>query len=212
MVRSLAFLVLGTALLVLSACAPSDPGETLFRAGAPGVTACGPCHDPVQATDAIPGTPRLPGQQAGYIVSQLNAFRSGARQNAVMSPAAAKMTDQQITDVAAYLSKLRAPQRTNRDHLTPDETMHAATVFANGVPAQGLAPCATCHGARGQGTDTAPKIAGQDSEYATARLQAFRSLPASPMHDIVAKLSPDDAGQMAAYLATLKTQEQPNDG
>jgi len=200
----LAQLVMGLGLLAAPACTPSDPGQTLFRAGASGVSACAPCHDPAQATDAIPGKPRLAGQQSSYLIKSLKAFRSGERTNPAMSPAAVDLSDQQITDVAAYLSRLKAPHRPGRDHLTPDQAARAASIFAAGLPGQGVPACAGCHGPRGAGSDSAPMIAAQDSIYAAARMHAFASGPAGPMHDIAVKLGPDDSDLMATYLSTLR--------
>jgi len=179
-------------------------GQSLFRAGAGGTPACAPCHDPAQATDAIPGTPRLPGQQANYLTAQLKAFRANVRRNPVMTPAAAPLTDQQIADVAAYLSGLKAPHRPSRDHLTPDQTRRAEMIFSLGLPAQGLVACSTCHGPRGGGGPAAPMIASQDSTYALGRLRAFAGMRGDPMQAIAVKLGGGDSAIMAAYLATVR--------
>jgi len=199
-----ALLVMGLGLLAKPAFADVAAGQNLFRAGAGGTPACAPCHDPAQATDAIPGTPRLPGQQAGYLTKELRAFRSGARRNPVMSPAAAPLTDQQIADVSAYLSGLRAPHRPSRDHLTPDQTKRAEMIFTTGLPAQGVVACAVCHGPRGGGSAMAPMVAAQDSAYALGRLRAFTGMRGNPMQPIAVKLGGGDSAIMATYLATLR--------
>lgn len=51
--------------------------------------------------------PRLAGQTEPYVVEQLNAFKSGSRDNPMMSPNAANLSDQDIADIAAYLSSLK---------------------------------------------------------------------------------------------------------
>lgn len=63
---------------------------------------CVDCHGaegnaPIDAT-----YPKLGGQYGDYIAHALQAYRSGDRQNALMTPQAAALTDQDISDLAAY--------------------------------------------------------------------------------------------------------------
>jgi cytochrome c553 len=64
--------------------------------------ACVDCHGaggnaPIDAT-----YPKLGGQYHDYIAHSLQLYRDGDRENALMSAQAKKLTDQQISDVAAY--------------------------------------------------------------------------------------------------------------
>ena len=64
---------------------------------------CAACHGEAGiATD--PQWPNLAGQYEDYLVHSLEAYRSGARQNAVMQGFAAQLSDQDIEDLAAYFS------------------------------------------------------------------------------------------------------------
>lgn len=84
-------------------------GEKIYRGGLAdrGIAACSGCHSPDGA--GIPAQyPRLAGQHADYTEAQLNAFRSGARNNSPqMTGIAAKMTDKEIKAVADYIAGLR---------------------------------------------------------------------------------------------------------
>jgi cytochrome c553 len=86
-------------------------GKRLYMGGnaASGVPACASCHGP--AGEGIPVQfPRLAGQQAKYVQSQLVGFRSGDRVNdggKMMQVIARKMTDQEMRAVAEYISGLR---------------------------------------------------------------------------------------------------------
>jgi cytochrome c553 len=86
-------------------------GRKLWRAGdAPrGLPACAGCHGATGA--GIPSQfPRLAGQYAEYVESQLKAFRAGSRANdanRAMRTIAAKMTDEEIKLVADYAAGLR---------------------------------------------------------------------------------------------------------
>jgi cytochrome c553 len=85
-------------------------GQKLYRGGnmATGVPACSGCHGPTAS--GIPALyPRLSGQYAEYIESQLRAFRSGERANdpqQMMRIVAARMSDQEIKAVADYVAGL----------------------------------------------------------------------------------------------------------
>ena len=84
-------------------------GEAIWRGGIAdrSIPACAGCHSPNGA--GIPAQyPRLSGQHADYVESQLLAFRSGARSNnAVMMGVAAKLNDREIKALADYAAGLR---------------------------------------------------------------------------------------------------------
>ena len=87
-------------------------GEKLFRAGnmAKGIPACTGCHNPAGQGNAPAGFPKLGGQHAQYIETQLQKFRSGDRMNdgesRMMRDIAANMSDAEIKALASYISGL----------------------------------------------------------------------------------------------------------
>lgn len=50
--------------------------------------------------------PNLAGQKAGYLIKQIKAFRDNQRQDPMMAPMVATLTDQDIENLAAYYSGL----------------------------------------------------------------------------------------------------------
>jgi cytochrome c553 len=86
-------------------------GQKLWRGGnaATGVPACAGCHGPAGA--GIPAQyPRLAGQYAEYIASQLKAFKEGGRANdpnGMMRGVTARMSEREIRAVAEYAAGLR---------------------------------------------------------------------------------------------------------
>ena len=86
-------------------------GQKLYRGGnlATGVAACAGCHGPDGA--GIPGQyPRISGQFAAYLETQLLAFKAGTRANdpnGMMRAVAARMSEAEIKAVAEYASGLR---------------------------------------------------------------------------------------------------------
>jgi len=67
--------------------------------------ACGACHGPEGNKPITPETPRLGGQQYGYLVQALNDYRRGTRDNPVMTAMAKPLTDKEIRELAGYFSR-----------------------------------------------------------------------------------------------------------
>lgn len=86
-------------------------GQKIYRGGnlSTGVAACAGCHGPTGA--GMPSQyPRISGQFAEYLETQLKAFKAGTRANdpnGMMRAVAAKMTDPEIKAVAEYVAGLR---------------------------------------------------------------------------------------------------------
>jgi cytochrome c553 len=86
-------------------------GQKLWRGGnaGSGVPACAGCHGPAGA--GMPAQyPKLSGQHAEYIATQLNRFKEASRANdanGVMRGVAARMTEHEIRAVAEYAAGLR---------------------------------------------------------------------------------------------------------
>ena len=92
-----------------------DRGQSLATRGdlARGIPACADCHNP-SFTGVEPGIPPLLGLRSNYISAQLGAWRYGTRTaNApdCMQIVAARLTEQDVTAVSAWLSTLPAPAR-----------------------------------------------------------------------------------------------------
>ena len=63
---------------------------------------CIDCHGPEGNVPIDATYPKLGGQYGDYIAHALQAYRAGDRQNALMTPQAAELTDQDISDLSAY--------------------------------------------------------------------------------------------------------------
>ncbi|MGD8379255.1 MAG: c-type cytochrome [Gammaproteobacteria bacterium] len=78
------------------------------------VTACAACHGPSGLGNPPMDIPRLSGQHAAYVVTQLQNFANGSRSNdpkQMMRNIAANMSDAQMKLVADYIQGLHAPQK-----------------------------------------------------------------------------------------------------
>lgn len=74
-------------------------------AGKSKAASCAGCHGPAGVSNN-PMWPNLAGQQEGYLVKQMKAFRDGTRADPLMAPMAKPLTDSDIDNLAAYFSSL----------------------------------------------------------------------------------------------------------
>ncbi len=70
---------------------------------------CRGCHGVEGYTNAYPEyqVPMIGGQSASYLVSSLSDYRSGARKHPTMQAQAQSFSEQDIADIAAFLSNVK---------------------------------------------------------------------------------------------------------
>ena len=123
---------------------------------------------------AFPGFPRLSGLPAPYIEKQLYDFRSGARQNAIMQPIAAALSDQEITAVANAYAK-RPKVNVNSKNIETPTPGSGAWIAQRGEWSKNIPECTLCHGPDGVGVgDSFPPLAGQSPLYLENQLKAWK--------------------------------------
>ena len=67
---------------------------------------CAVCHG-VDGIAKNPDAPNLAGDNANYIIKQLHAFQSGARQHEQMTIIAKGLSEEDVADLAAWYSGLK---------------------------------------------------------------------------------------------------------
>ena len=78
--------------------------DSSFNRGKEKSVTCSACHgSDGNSTNKM--YPRLAGQYKNYLIHSLKAYKSGSRQNAIMSGFAAGLSDQDIIDLSTYYSK-----------------------------------------------------------------------------------------------------------
>ena len=166
------------------------------------VTVCGICHGPT-GNSTQPKFPRLAGQSATYLVSQLKAFRAQTRGDpdaiAYMWGMASQLDDATIEALAAYYAAQQPPPAgRGADALVA----RGREIYGQGVPAQGVPACSTCHGADARGQADFPRLAGQHAQYVLKQLASFQSSmrDIAVMHGVAQNLHLDDMQAVAAYL------------
>src|SRR5690348_6485211 len=88
-----------SAISAVQAAGDAAVGESTFLS-----KGCVGCHGPAGDSQAPEMFPKLAGLEEAYIVGQLTAFRSGERAGPTMNPMASTLTDEDIANLAAYLS------------------------------------------------------------------------------------------------------------
>jgi cytochrome c553 len=165
---------------------------------------CFICHG-ADGESSSPLFPRLAGQHGRYIERQLADYKSGKRASSTMKPMVEDLSAADFKALGAYFES-RKPQAHQVDD--PELAQVGRFVFIRGNPYSGVAACAGCHGAKGGGTETLPRLAGQHAQYTENQLRAFnkreRSNDNAVMHSIASKLSELELKSVAAYISGLE--------
>ena len=184
---------------VLTPTMLARPSQESIGRGATLAHRCAICHGPTGLSRA--DSPNLAGQYASVIYKQMLDFRSGARTSAIMSPFAANLTDQEISDVAAYYAYL---PRLPAYHPTPQLPRPKIVIY--GAPLRGIAPCGSCHGSLDNKVGS-PWLEGQSEVYMREQLLAFasgqrRNDISQQMRNIARAMTPKEIDEAAAYYAS----------
>jgi len=184
---------------ILTSTTLARPSQESIGRGATLAQRCAICHGPTGVSRA--DSPNLAGQYAAVIYKQMLDFRSGARTNAVMSPFAVNLTDQEIADLSAYYAYL---PRLPAYHPTPQLPRPRIVIY--GAPVRGIAPCGSCHGSLDNKTGS-PWLEGLSEAYMKAQLQAFASGRrnndiSQQMRNVARAMTPQEIDESAAYYAS----------
>jgi cytochrome c553 len=179
--RLLAWAVLGLAGAANAQSTSKTELESVQRA----VHVCAACHgEGGRSTKKL--YPSLAGQMREYTIRQLKDFRSQSRAEtdvqAYMWGISALLTDETIEGLADYYAaQTPAPAKSTQPRLEAA----GRKLYEKGSPAQGVLPCAQCHGEAAEGVAGFPRLAGLNASYVYKQLQAFRT-PLRP-HGVLMK-------------------------
>jgi cytochrome c553 len=167
---------------------------------------CVACHG-IDGNSANPEWPSIAGQHAAYTVRQLAAFRDGQRQNVLMSPMAAGLSDEDMADLGAYY----AAQTIRGGETDPAKLELGRRVYRSGDLGAKVTSCAGCHGPSGRGNEPAgyASLQGQHATYVAAQLRAYKkgertTDPNQMMRDVARLLSDEEIDAVAAYIQGLR--------
>jgi cytochrome c553 len=158
------------------------------------VRLCASCHD----NAGVPSDPTVPvlfGQQGDYIAKQLHDYVNGDRDSQIMASIAESLSNEDVTEIAAYYARQRWPTS-------------VATALP---PPDAIGTCSPCHQDNFSGgaspAGVAPRLAAQSAPYLLGAIDAFANRVRrnnEPMTNIAKALSADDRKQVADYLAAFR--------
>ena len=181
---------------------------------------CSACHTIGAA--ANPGLasryPVLNGQPAPYITRQLDAHRTGKRQNRQMILTAQALGDGGAPAMARMYAYAYLPELVFTGD--PEAMGTALDLHENGARERGVPSCKSCHavddvGGIAMSSRNAPRLHGQTGPYIAQKLRAYASGarttgPMGRMQAFAGQLSEAEIDALAAYYAAFQ-QEKPDE-
>jgi cytochrome c553 len=165
---------------------------------------CVACHG-ADGNGPVPTFPRLAGQSAEYLQKQLQDFKKNKRQNDIMAPNAAVLSDEDMANLAVYFSAQKVAAAAPEG----DAALLAAgkKLFDEGNTVSGVPACSGCHGTTGGGSALYPRIASQHLPYVLDQLKQFatgkRKNDKRLMQAVASRLTEEETQAVAHYVASL---------
>lgn len=192
--------------LILAGFASFSHAQGNAAAGESKAAVCGACHG-ADGNSMVGANPKLAGQNARYLIKQMQDIKGGARTVALMTGILNNSSDQDIQDIAAYFES----QEKTLQGANPDLIEVGESIYRSGIASLNIAACTACHSPTGQGNSQAgfPALGGQHSEYIAAQLKAFRSGDrsndgqSSPMRILAERLTDKEIDALASYISGL---------
>ncbi|MEX0965070.1 MAG: c-type cytochrome [Pseudohongiellaceae bacterium] len=166
---------------------------------------CATCHG-ADGNSQLAINPKLAGQNASYMVKQLQDFKSGARAGVTMAAMVLSLSEQDMEDIAAWYAS-QEPTLLGAD---PEAIELAERLYRAGNSEISVAACSACHSPTGQGNAPAgfPALSGQHPEYTLQQLKDFRSGVrandgSAMMRTVVERLTDKELEALASYVSGL---------
>lgn len=195
----------GGAVPVAAAAAPAQVAKPDLVKGAASFTAlCVSCHG-VGGNSGIAANPKLAQQHPEYLVKQLQEFKSGKRENAIMKGFATMLSDDDMRNISYWAASQKATPgfAKEKDLITLGERIYRGGLSDRQIPA-----CAGCHSPSGAGMPAQyPRLGGQHAEYTATQLISFRDGVRKnnlPMNQVAAKLNDREIRAVSDYIAGLR--------
>jgi cytochrome c553 len=187
-----------TSIVVMDSETLGSPAARSVGRGATLAMQCAICHGSIRQGQV--DTPKLEGQPAAAVYKQLRDFKDGARNNAVMSPFAVRLSEQDMIDLAAYYAYL---PRQPAAH--PDASVAAPHIVTAGASMRNIPSCLACHSTTSAKIGT-PWLDGQSAVYLKAQLQAFatgtrRNDISEQMRNIARRMTAAEIEEASRYYA-----------
>jgi len=184
--------------------APKVAKPDLVKGEASYTAVCAACHG-ADGNSAIAVNPTLAQQHPEYLVKQLQEFKSGKRNNAVMKGFATMLTDEDMKNIAYWVASKPAKAGFAKDK---DLVTLGERIYRGGIADRNIAACAGCQSPNGAVIPAQyPRLSGQHADYTVAQLNTFRDgsrANSQQMTQVAAKLNDKEIKAVADYIAGLR--------
>jgi cytochrome c553 len=170
------------------------PANAADEIDAAKVQVCSSCHGQNGEPTNPVTTPIIWGQQSSYLFKQLHDYRSGDRENAIMSAMAKSVAQEDMRKVAAYFAAKPWPPK------------KAAATPVAAPSEEKIGVCKACHQPNFEGGPPAPRLAGLSYEYLLGAMNGFADGQRTnnlDMPTLMKALTPAERDAIAHYLAAL---------
>jgi cytochrome c553 len=177
--------------------AATDPATraSLIREGDAAAFFCKNCHGE-KGIARFPEVPHLAGQNPAYLVSQIDAFRTGQRRNEFMEGLMKVLGDREKAAIALFYASVPTPAASAPGPLAARGGEHYGRL------------CVSCHQADARGGESFARLAGQQVDYLRLSLRRYLNKTGERTHAemsaAVAQLGDANIDAVAQYLASLK--------
>ncbi|MDH5392313.1 MAG: c-type cytochrome [Gammaproteobacteria bacterium] len=143
--------------------------------------------------------PNLAQQNPVYLLTQFEYFRTNQRTNTVMNRLAKGLSREERINIALYYASQEV--KVDKTAMKTDlASINRGSRIYNKT-------CVNCHGKKGYGERTLPRIAGQKFEFLSKTLTAYKNKeavrPDSPMVGVSSGLSEEDILSLANYVSQI---------
>jgi cytochrome c553 len=181
---------------------PAKPD--LVKAEASFTAVCAACHG-ADGNSGTPVNPKLAQQHPEYLVKQLQEFKSGKRNNAVMKGFASALSDEDMRNISYWAAAKKAKTGFAKDK---ELVALGEKIYRGGVSDRQIPACASCHSPTGAGIPAQyPRLGGQHADYTIAQLTGFRDGTRKnnlQMMQVSAKLNDREIKAVSDYIAGLR--------
>lgn len=199
-----ALLATSPLLVLANEAAPASSKPNLAKGAESFGAVCAACHG-AAGNSGTPAYPKLAQQHPEYLVKQLQEYKAGKRNNAVMKGFAAALSDEDMKNIAYWLASQKA-----KPGFASDAELAAVgeRIYRGGIADRQVPACAGCHSPNGAGIPSQyPRLSGQHADYLGTQLTAFRDgvrKNNASMTQVAAKLNDREIKAVSDYIAGLR--------
>ena len=161
------------------------------------ISECVGCHG-VKGNSLVPSIPSLAGQNAKYLVTAMQAYKNGSRNNKVMSNIVRRMSTKRMENIAAYYAnQIPTKGKKNVKSITQFRPLQEGREIA--------AVCNACHGPNGNSIKKGvPSLTRLHPDYIQAAINSYKNgtREHEMMTTLVSYLSDVESEKVSLYYAT----------